>query len=135
MSNKQIRSLKFIILSILIQNFKVVIPRSPIQAKGLLLSCIRDPNPCIFLEPKILYRQAVENVPVKDYMIPLSKAEILNEGTDLTIVAWGTQVHVANEVAQIAKEKLNVSCEVIDLRTIVPWDFETVCEVKGFWVI
>ena len=74
-------------------------------------------------------------MPVKDYMIPLSKAEILNEGTDLTIVAWGTQVHVANEVAQIAKEKLNVSCEVIDLRTIVPWDFETVCEVKGFWVI
>ena len=108
---------------------KVVIPRSPIQTKGLLLSCIRDPNPCIFVEPKILYRQAVENVPVKDYTIPLSKAEVLIEGSDVTIVSWGTQVHVAKEVAQIAKEKLNVSCEVIDLRTIVPWDFETICNV------
>lgn len=107
---------------------KVVVPRSPIQAKGLLLSCIRDPNPCIFLEPKILYRQAVENVPVKDYTIPLSKADVITEGTDLTIVSWGTQVHVALEVAQMVKEKLNVSCEVIDLRTILPWDFETVCE-------
>jgi 2-oxoisovalerate dehydrogenase E1 component beta subunit len=68
-------------------------------------------------------------VPVKDYTIPLSKAEVLSEGTDLTIVSWGTQVHVATEVAQLAKEKLNVSCEVIDLRTIVPWDFETICEV------
>jgi hypothetical protein len=55
-------------------------PRSPIQAKGLLLSCIRDPNPCIFFEPKILYRAAVEDVPVGDYMLPLSKAEILQEG-------------------------------------------------------
>jgi len=106
---------------------KVVIPRSPIQCKGLLLSCIRDPNPCIFFEPKILYRQAVEHVPVKDYTIPLSKAEVLSEGTDVTIVAWGTQVHVVKEVAQIVKEKMNVSCEVIDLRTIVPWDYETIC--------
>ena len=69
-------------------------------------------------------------MPVKDYTIPLSKAEVLQEGNDLTIVSWGTQVHVANEVAQIAREKLNVSCEVIDLRTILPWDFETVCEVN-----
>lgn len=106
---------------------KVVIPRSPIQCKGLLLSCIRDPNPCIFLEPKILYRQAVENVPIKDYTLPLSKAEVLKEGKDLTIVAWGTQVHVAKEVAQMAQEQLNVSCEVIDLVTIAPWDFETIC--------
>jgi 2-oxoisovalerate dehydrogenase E1 component beta subunit len=108
---------------------KVVIPRSPIQAKGLLLSCIRDPNPCIFFEPKILYRQAVEHVPIKDYTIPLSKAEVLNEGSDITILAWGTQVHVVKEVAQIVKEKMNISCEIIDLRTIVPWDFETVCNV------
>lgn len=76
-----------------------------------------------------MYRQAVEQVPIKDYTLPLSKAEILREGSDLTIVSWGTQVHVANEVADLAKEKLNVSCEVIDLRTIVPWDFETICEV------
>jgi 2-oxoisovalerate dehydrogenase E1 component beta subunit len=107
--------------------FQVVVPRSPIQTKGLLLSCIRDPNPCIFFEPKILYRQAVENVPIKDYTIPLSQAEILSEGTDVTIVSWGTQVHVVKEVALIVKEKLNISCEVIDLRTIVPWDYETIC--------
>lgn len=109
---------------------KVVVPRSPIQTKGLLLASIRDPNPVIFLEPKILYRQAVENVPVKDFEIPLSKAEVLMEGTDVTIVAWGTQVHVVKEVANIVKEKLNISCEVIDLRTIVPWDYETICNVK-----
>lgn len=60
-------------------------PRSPIQAKGLLLSCIRDPNPCIFFEPKILYRAAVEDVPVGDYMLPLSKAEILQEGVWLCV--------------------------------------------------
>ena len=109
---------------------KVVIPRSPIQAKGLLLACIRDPNPCIFFEPKILYRQAVENVPIKDYTLPLSSAEILLEGNDITMVGWGTQIHILKEVAQMAKDKLGVSCEVIDLRTIVPWDFETVCNVN-----
>ncbi len=71
-----------------------------------MLSCIRDPNPCIFLEPKILYRQAVENVPIKDYTIPLSKAEILVEGNDLTIVAWGTQCHVAKEVWKLLIKRL-----------------------------
>ena len=64
-------------------HFQVVIPRGPIQAKGLLISAVRDPNPAIFLEPKILYRQAVEEVPVADYEIPLSEAEILQEGTVL----------------------------------------------------
>ena len=59
---------------------QVVIPRGPIQAKGLLLSCIRDQNPCIFLEPKILYRSAVEEVPVGDYVLPLGKAEVIMEG-------------------------------------------------------
>lgn len=108
---------------------KVVIPRSPIQAKGLLLSCIQDPNPCIFFEPKIMYRQAVEHVPIKDYTIELSKAEIMEEGTDVTIVAWGTQCHVAREVAKMAKDTMSVSCEVIDLRTIHPWDSETICNV------
>lgn len=63
-----------------VQTCQVVMPRSPTQAKGLLLACIRDPNPCIFLEPKILYRAAVEEVPVGDYELPLSKAEILQEG-------------------------------------------------------
>ncbi|CAG6015991.1 unnamed protein product [Menidia menidia] len=108
---------------------KIVIPRGPVQAKGLLLSCIADKNPCIFFEPKILYRAAVEQVPVESYTIPLSEAEVLQEGSDLTLVAWGTQIHVLREVANMAQEKLGVSCEVIDLRTILPWDVETVCKV------
>ncbi|XP_038077964.1 2-oxoisovalerate dehydrogenase subunit beta, mitochondrial-like [Patiria miniata] len=111
-----------------VPGIKVVIPRSPIQAKGLLLSCIRDKNPCIFFEPKVLYRAAVEQVPVGDYMIPLEEAEVLVEGSDVTLVAWGTQLHVMHEVARLAQEKLGVSCEVIDLKTIVPWDAETVCK-------
>merc|ERR1712168_1529644 len=68
---------------------KVVIPRGAIQAKGLLLSCIRDQNPCIFFEPKILYRSAVEDVPLCDYELPIGKAEIVEEGSDITLVAWG----------------------------------------------
>ncbi|KAJ2973724.1 hypothetical protein NUW54_g12014 [Trametes sanguinea] len=87
---------------------KIVIPRSPIQAKGLLLSSIRDPNPVIFMEPKVLYRSSgmcphfpwkapmliprtVEQVPMDDYEIELGKAETLTRGNDLTIVSWGTQ--------------------------------------------
>ena len=61
-------------------SFQIVIPRSPTKAKGLLLSCIRDKNPCIFFEPKILYRSAVEQVPTADYELPLGKADVLVEG-------------------------------------------------------
>ena len=71
---------------------KIVIPRSPAKAKGLLLSCIRDKNPCIFFEPKILYRIAEEDVPLEDYEIPLGKAEVMMEGTDVTIVSYGMQL-------------------------------------------
>ncbi|XP_020630845.1 2-oxoisovalerate dehydrogenase subunit beta, mitochondrial-like [Orbicella faveolata] len=109
-----------------VPGLKVVIPRGPIQAKGLLLSSIRDKNPVIFLEPKILYRQAVEEVPVGDYEIPLSEAEILEEGSDVTLVGWGTQIHVLRDVCKMAKDQLGVNCELIDLRTILPWDEETV---------
>lgn len=107
---------------------KVVVPRGPSQAKGLLLASIRDKNPVVFLEPKILYRQAVEEVPVHDYELPLSKAEVIVPGTDVTIVAWGTQVQVVREVGQMAKEKLGVNCEIIDLRTILPWDEDTIIQ-------
>jgi 2-oxoisovalerate dehydrogenase E1 component beta subunit len=105
---------------------KVVIPRSPAKAKGLLLSCIRDKNPCIFFEPKILYRSAVEQVPVQDYELPLGVADILVPGDDVTLIGWGTQIHVLREVAELAQEKLGVSCEVIDLVSILPWDRETI---------
>ncbi|KAL5010010.1 hypothetical protein ScPMuIL_012315 [Solemya velum] len=111
-----------------IPGVKVVIPRGPIQAKGLLLSCIRDKNPCIFFEPKILYRSSIEEVPTGDYTKPLSEAEVIMEGDDITMVAWGTQVHIMREVAMMAQEKLNVSCEVIDLQTILPWDMKSVAE-------
>jgi len=67
----------------------IVVPRSPVQAKGLLLSCIRAPDPCLFFEPKILYRIAEEEVPVEDYEIPLGKAEVMKEGNDITIVSYG----------------------------------------------
>ncbi|KXJ17074.1 2-oxoisovalerate dehydrogenase subunit beta, mitochondrial [Exaiptasia diaphana] len=104
----------------------VVIPRSPIKAKGLLLASIRDPNPVIFFEPKILYRQSVEEVPVCDYVLPLSEAEVILKGSDVTLVGWGTQVHVLREVCKLAQDQLGVSCELIDLQTILPWDKETV---------
>ncbi|KAI9141037.1 thiamine diphosphate-binding protein [Paraphysoderma sedebokerense] len=106
---------------------KVVIPRSPIQAKGLLLASIRDKNPTIFLEPKILYRAAVEQVPVDDYELPIGKAEILKEGSDVTIVGWGSQLYVLENAIQMAEDRIKgLSCELIDLRTILPWDVETV---------
>lgn len=72
----------------------VVMPRSPITAKGLLLSCIRERNPCVFFEPKALYRAAVEEVPEGDFTIPLRVAEVVQAGTDITLVGWGAQVHV-----------------------------------------
>ena len=65
---------------------QVVVPRGPVQAKGLLLSCIRDKNPCIFFEPKILYRSASENVPIKDYELPLGKADVIVPGEDVTLI-------------------------------------------------
>ncbi|KAI6242419.1 Transket-pyr domain-containing protein [Aphelenchoides fujianensis] len=105
---------------------KVVVPRGPIQAKGLLLACIEEPDPCIFFEPKVLYRNAVEEVPTAKYTIPLGEAEILRPGSDLTIVSWGTQLHVVLEAAALAEEQAGVSCEVIDLQTILPWDQDAI---------
>lgn len=107
---------------------KVVIPRSPSQAKGLLLASIRDKNPVVFLEPKILYRQAVEEVPIDDYELPLSKADIVEEGSDVTLLGWGTQIQVLREASKMAEQQLGVSCEIVDLRTIIPWDEQTIAE-------
>ncbi|XP_075151667.1 branched chain keto acid dehydrogenase E1 subunit beta [Haematobia irritans] len=105
---------------------KVVVPRGPIKAKGLLLSCIKDKNPCIVFEPKTLYRAAVEEVPNGVYFSEIGKADILRKGKDVTLIGWGTQVHVLLEVAEMAKSQLNIDCEVIDLVSILPWDRETV---------
>ncbi|MFK7161216.1 alpha-ketoacid dehydrogenase subunit beta [Marinospirillum sp. MEB164] len=103
---------------------KVVVPRNPEQAKGLLLAAIRDPDPVLFFEPKKLYRAAVGPVPEEDYMHPLGQAEVLREGQDITLVAWGAQVQTIEQAADQAAE-LGISCEVIDLRSLLPWDQET----------
>lgn len=100
-------------------------PRSPIQAKGLLLSSIRRPDPVIFFEPKALYRIAEEEVPEEDYEIPLGKAEVIREGSDITMVGYGNQLRRMILSAEMAK-KDGISVEIIDLRTILPWDVETV---------
>eukprot|EP00475_Leptophrys_vorax_P026403 TRINITY_DN37242_c0_g4_i2.p1 TRINITY_DN37242_c0_g4~~TRINITY_DN37242_c0_g4_i2.p1 ORF type:complete len:449 (-),score=-24.15 TRINITY_DN37242_c0_g4_i2:74-1420(-) len=104
-----------------VPGLKVVVPRGPVQAKGLLLASIRDPNPTVFLEPKWLYRLAVEEVPVDDYQLPLSQAEVLSEGSDVTLVGWGAQIAVMRRAAEEAAE-LGISCELIDLQTLLPWD-------------
>ena len=107
---------------------KVVMPRSPAQAKGLLLACIRDPNPCLFFEPKALYRSATEAVPEGDYTLPLGVAEVVTRGTDVTLIGYGAQMGVLAKAADFARDRLGASCEVIDLRTVMPWDVETVVE-------
>jgi len=105
---------------------KVVVPRGPIQAKGLLLGSIRDKNPVIFLEPKWLYRSAVCEVPSGDFVIPLGKADLITEGKDITVVGWGAQIHVLHRACKKAFEEEGISCELIDLQTLYPWDIETV---------
>jgi pyruvate/2-oxoglutarate/acetoin dehydrogenase E1 component len=100
---------------------KVVIPSTPYEAKGLLLSSIRDPDPVIFMEPKRIYRAIREEVPEGDYTIPLGKARLVQEGKDVTIVAWGAMVREVLRAAEMV-EKEGVKAEVIDLRTISPLD-------------
>lgn len=104
---------------------KIVVPRNPHQAKGLLLAAIHDPNPVLFFEPKRLYRASVGEVPDEAYQLPLSEAEIIKEGSDVTVLGWGAQMEVIEQAVERA-EKEGISCEVIDLRTILPWDADTV---------
>ncbi|KAK4453878.1 thiamine diphosphate-binding protein [Podospora aff. communis PSN243] len=110
-----------------IPGLRVVMPRSPVQAKGLLLASIRSNDPVIFMEPKILYRAAVEQVPTVPYELPLSKAEVLREGRDVTVISYGQPLYKCNAaIDQIEKDMPGVKVELIDLRTIYPWDKETV---------
>jgi len=108
-----------------IPGIKVVIPSTPYEAKGLLLSSIRDPDPVLFLEPKRIYRAIREEVPEGDYTIPLGKARLVQEGKDVTIVAWGAMVREALNAAQELKED-KVDVEIIDLRTISPMDVQAI---------
>ncbi|EKE07745.1 MAG: hypothetical protein ACD_17C00537G0001 [uncultured bacterium] len=107
---------------------KVVIPSNAADAKRLLKTAIRDPNPVIFLEHKALYRQrlfAARREPGKEEFLEFGKANIVKEGKDVTVVAWGMTVLMANEAAEVLSKE-GVSVEVIDLRTIVPLDFATI---------
>ncbi len=103
---------------------KVVIPSTPYEAKGLMASAIRDPDPVIFMEPKRVYRAIKEEVPEEPYLIPIGKAKIVKEGTDVTVIGYGSMLWIA----QKALEQLGnaYSVELIDLRTISPLDTETI---------
>lgn len=107
---------------------KVVIPSHAADAKMLLKSAIRDPNPVIFLEHKGLYRQRVfcaRPEPTKNELLPLGKAHIVLKGSDITVVAWGMMVHLSYEIAQQLNHH-GISVEIIDLRTLSPLDFDTI---------
>ncbi len=104
---------------------KVVIPSTPYDAKGLLISSIRDNDPVVFLEHLKLYRSGRQEVPEESYTIPLGKADVKREGTDLTIIAYGAMVQESLKAAE-ELEKEEYSVEVIDLRTIQPLDIEAI---------
>ncbi|MGI8782342.1 MAG: alpha-ketoacid dehydrogenase subunit beta [Acidobacteriota bacterium] len=104
---------------------KVVIPSNPYDAKGLLISAIRDDDPVIFMEPKRVYRASKGEVPEGDYSIPLGQARLVREGSDASIIAYGSMLHTAQEaVEQLEKE--DISCDLVDLRTLLPFDGETI---------
>ena len=105
----------------------VVIPSTPYDAKGLLHASIASNDPVIFMEPKKIYRAAKGEVPEEYYTVPLGKAKVVREGSDVTLVSYGAMLPLC-EAAAAGAEKAGVSCEVIDLRTINPWDRKTVLD-------
>lgn len=104
---------------------KVVIPSTPYDAKGLLISAIRDNDPVVFLEHMKLYRSFREEVPEEEYTIEIGKADVKREGTDLSIITYGAMVHESLKAAE-ELEKEGISVEVVDLRTISPLDIDTI---------
>lgn len=107
---------------------KVVIPSTPYDAKGLLLAAIDDPDPVMFFEPMKIYRAFKEEVPDESYRIPLGQAKVVKEGQDITIISWGAPVVIAKQVAEDMQKNRELSIEVIDLRTLTPFDSKTVME-------
>lgn len=105
---------------------KIVMPSSPYDAKGLLTAAIRDNDPVLFLEPMKLYRAFKQDVPEEDYVIELGKANVLNQGDDLTVLTWGPTVPLVTKVVETWRREQGISIELIDLRTISPIDEETV---------
>jgi pyruvate dehydrogenase E1 component beta subunit len=105
---------------------KIVLPSNPYDAKGLLAAAVEDPDPVIFLENIKLYRSFKQEVPEERYVLPLGKAAVVQEGTDLTVIAYGAMVSVAMQAAKQINEEMGASIEVIDLRSIWPLDEETI---------
>ncbi|HEX8790711.1 MAG TPA: alpha-ketoacid dehydrogenase subunit beta [Polyangiaceae bacterium] len=112
-------------LFIHVAGLKVVCPSNPHDAKGLLLASIRDPDPVLFFEPKRIYRAAKGDVPEGDYTVPIGKAAVVREGSDVTVLAWGAMLYEAVAAADEAK-KQGIACEIVDLRTLWPVDVETI---------
>ncbi len=100
---------------------KVVIPSSPYDAKGLIVSAIRDPDPVLFFEPKRIYRAIKEEVPDESYTVPIGRAKLVREGKDITVITWGSMVREVLRAAEMADGE-GIQAEVIDLRTISPMD-------------
>lgn len=106
---------------------KIVAPGTAYDAKGLLKAAIRDDDPVIYIEHKYLYRRIKENLPDDDYIVPIGKANLRRKGKDLTILTWGAMIYVAEEAAdELAKD--GVSVEILDLRSILPFDEEAILE-------
>ncbi len=106
---------------------KVVCPSTPREAKGLLIAAIEDPDPILFLEPMQCYRSTREEVPEGKYTVEIGKGRTVLEGDDVTVIAWGAMVKVAEEAAKKAGEK-GISCEVLDMRTLSPLDKDLITE-------
>jgi pyruvate dehydrogenase E1 component beta subunit len=106
---------------------KVVVPSTPYEAKGLLISAIRDADPVIFMEPKKVYRSLREEVPNEEYLIPIGAARIVVEGTDITLITWGAMLQPTLQAAALMDQN-GTKAEVIDLRTLSPMDTETIIE-------
>lgn len=110
-----------------VPGLKIVMPSTPYDVKGLLKSAIRDEDPVLFFEHKRCYRLIKGEVPVEDYTVPIGKAEVKREGTDVTVISYGLTLHFALQAAeQLAKE--GISVHVLDLRTLIPLDKEAVLE-------
>src|SRR5437868_12552962 len=101
---------------------KVAIPSTPADAKGLLAAAIRDPDPVVVFEPKLVYRTARGEVPEGEYVVPLGRARVAREGEDVTLIAYGAMV----PVCEAAAEEVDVSCEIVDIRSLRPLDEETI---------
>ncbi len=108
-----------------IPGLKMVVPSGPRNARALLVSAIRDPDPVIFFEAKALYHAAKEEVPDASEALPIGRAQVVREGRDLTLIAWGAMVRVAREAAETLEQEDGVRCELIDLLTVSPLDRDT----------